>query len=623
MEADSAASNPVTPVNNRRNSSGWNRMSVDSWASSLSNDSVSMAPEFEWTAGQIQILCMTLDNLPSHLITPYVGSIPPQNILQKLARGVKDAKGPVDWPHSLRATRHMLYQLAAKRTLPPPMPSRASASNARHAPPVDATNSPQKDKTPASKVPLYRKNSMDDLLPAPTPGKGLKSTKENVAINKAATRLQQRTDRFFVFHPYANPRPRDSCALSSGSSDYGEFKHPLDGPATTSFRRSLRRSPSSTSSQLITVDETTVPEFTQRPHPASPPPSAFNRKLLASNNGLAVTHRTSNPCMPCVEREESGNRPLSMGPTVFADHEPAQPTSHIMGAAAGTGPAASTHSLKRAPSYGVVARQKKDKGKAGVVPDDSAMVLDNPAPNSQESPDAKRSSSPLYSSDEEERRRGKSAKRMKMLDRKPSFLGGELPFKDQPQTITVEEYTLSSMFAMPSLDSLPSLSNSSSVTQLSMRSIQTMKTQSTSKSSKSSKEKAKAAKEKAKTKPLPPLPPLPTAEVTERATSLSPPRTLRRVGNKPLRLEPILTSGLISPPPQRASVSTRPGLSTLGRKISFGSSGGEKSLPAQAGALLGAPVGLDSPFDEKHPQVTVVSKGPASRPKKREVKYLF
>ena len=48
-------------------------------------------------------------------MTPFNGPIPPSNLLDKIARGVSDAKGPVDWPHSIRATRVKLIELSRIR----------------------------------------------------------------------------------------------------------------------------------------------------------------------------------------------------------------------------------------------------------------------------------------------------------------------------------------------------------------------------------------------------------------------------------------------------------------------------------------------------------------------------
>ena len=57
----------------------------------------------------------TLDALPSHLLTPFAGPVPPSNLLDKLARGVSKAKNSVEWPHSLHATRAKIIELARSR----------------------------------------------------------------------------------------------------------------------------------------------------------------------------------------------------------------------------------------------------------------------------------------------------------------------------------------------------------------------------------------------------------------------------------------------------------------------------------------------------------------------------
>ena len=57
----------------------------------------------------------TLDALPCHLLTPFAGPVPPSNLLNKLAQGVTKAKNSVEWPHSLRATRAKIIELARHR----------------------------------------------------------------------------------------------------------------------------------------------------------------------------------------------------------------------------------------------------------------------------------------------------------------------------------------------------------------------------------------------------------------------------------------------------------------------------------------------------------------------------
>jgi hypothetical protein len=57
----------------------------------------------------------TLDALPAHVLTPFNGSVPPANLLDKIARGVAHAKGAEQWPHAVRATRAKLLELARTR----------------------------------------------------------------------------------------------------------------------------------------------------------------------------------------------------------------------------------------------------------------------------------------------------------------------------------------------------------------------------------------------------------------------------------------------------------------------------------------------------------------------------
>ncbi|KAG8911731.1 hypothetical protein FRC01_005554 [Tulasnella sp. 417] len=584
----------------------------------------------------------------------------------------------------------MLYKLASKLAVPPSLADAAeeAAHELGNTPPVDATNTPPK-RPRASRVPMYRTNSMDELLPS-TPevnGKPTRSTKENAHIARygmnltadeyepllttsfsyirsASTRLQHRADRFFTFHPYANPtRNRDSVisAASTSNSDptSGAFRPPLD--SSTLPRQRLRRTTSSTSSQLAVVEEGVVPMALSTPVSLSPatgaPPSSFPSNLPPT---LArITHRTSNPCMTRVrpQRSASFNRPLSTGPTVFSNDITETLPADSMGAAAGTGPVRERGTLKRAPSYGVVAQQKK--GDAQKAKEQKHLS----PPNAM---DTVRSVSPgIYSSDEEEKKRGKTVKRMKTMTRQPSFLGPELNLKPQssnmdfdlpscraqPQTISVETFTMGSM---SSLESLPSLSSSSSVTQLSMRSVETSKTRTSNKSklsSSSTREKSKSpsgsSKDRGKSKAVQSPPAIQVTTMDNRGTSVSPPRTLRRVGNKSLKLEPLTAADLLLSPP----LPTRPpqpppkirtkGLGEIGRKISFGSLGEPEKTKKRSsdistvgGGLLGAAFGLNSPFEEKPKALPKQKKsawsssasssssavGPSCKP---PVKYLF
>ena len=118
----------------------------------------------------------TLDALPAHLVTPFNGPIPPSNLLDKIARGVSQAKGPVDWPHSIRATRVKLIELSRLRAK-----EQAAANHRRESiaeEPEDAMeieanytytqDGRQKSLGVAAgaRRPLYRQSSMDFMLNA-------------------------------------------------------------------------------------------------------------------------------------------------------------------------------------------------------------------------------------------------------------------------------------------------------------------------------------------------------------------------------------------------------------------------------------------------------------------------
>ena len=118
----------------------------------------------------------TLDALPAHLVTPFNGPIPPSNLLDKIARGVAHAKGPVDWPHSIRATRVKLLELARSRAKEDAVvESRRRAIQEEDAVEIadgsasacsDPHNAPDQ---PVRRRPLYRQSSMDFIKPGAAP----------------------------------------------------------------------------------------------------------------------------------------------------------------------------------------------------------------------------------------------------------------------------------------------------------------------------------------------------------------------------------------------------------------------------------------------------------------------
>jgi hypothetical protein len=155
-----------------------NRKSTDSWNSSNQDYEL----DSDWKPDHLLLLsrvCLflfsqfilflilfkTLDALPAHLLTPFNGSVPPSNLLDKIARGVANAKGPIDWPHSIRATRVKLMELARLRA----KESAPIENRRRHRiPHEDDYPYPggevlQQSTNTLSRRPLYRQSSMDFL----------------------------------------------------------------------------------------------------------------------------------------------------------------------------------------------------------------------------------------------------------------------------------------------------------------------------------------------------------------------------------------------------------------------------------------------------------------------------
>ena len=114
----------LPPTDNRKSSDSWNSSNYDP-----ADD-----PDPEWKSEHVLLLtrvCLqsppiyhipftnhtpqTLDALPAHVLTPFIGPVPPSNLLDKIASGVAQAKGPNEWPYSLRATRSKLVELCRAR----------------------------------------------------------------------------------------------------------------------------------------------------------------------------------------------------------------------------------------------------------------------------------------------------------------------------------------------------------------------------------------------------------------------------------------------------------------------------------------------------------------------------
>ncbi|OSD06632.1 hypothetical protein PYCCODRAFT_1360420 [Trametes coccinea BRFM310] len=225
----SSASDPHTPP--PRNSplpmllaASNNRKSSDSWNSSNYDGADDL--EWEWKPEQTRLLSRTLDALPSHLLTPFNGPVPPSNLLDKIARGVISAKDPVEWPHSLRATRAKIVELARLR-----------ASEDMSSDTIAEEDSSDKDvlqqtTNTGPKRPLYRQSSMDFMQSSKL------DPEDSSAIARLSYRLQQ-SERIILnpaHEAYARGSPRlrsrpvpstpSSATLNSQSSRHSGSRIP-------------------------------------------------------------------------------------------------------------------------------------------------------------------------------------------------------------------------------------------------------------------------------------------------------------------------------------------------------------------------------------------------------------
>ena len=104
-----------------------------------------------------------MDAVPQNVLTPYTGAVPPSNLLDKLARGIVNAKGPNEWPHSVRQTRQKLVELARGQTVVPATIDENVESTTASL--RDSTNL-QMSPVRSRKRPLARANSMDFMQAA-------------------------------------------------------------------------------------------------------------------------------------------------------------------------------------------------------------------------------------------------------------------------------------------------------------------------------------------------------------------------------------------------------------------------------------------------------------------------
>ncbi|KAF5382160.1 hypothetical protein D9615_004412 [Tricholomella constricta] len=361
-----------------------NRNSTDSWNSSNAADDL----ECDWKPEQVRLLSRTLDALPAHLVTPFNGPIPPSNLLDRIARGVSQAKGPIDWPHSIRATRVKLIELSRARAkeeqsliaeVYSDMETDASSDRPNYRRYPDSSG-----KGISIKRPLYRQSSMDFMKAAdlrdddkidwyvfypmtvhlqPTP-----------AHSSLSDRLQ-RTDRLIskaAYHPYSRHVSRSRLSSPACSASLINPSTPSSSTLNTlsSFSSAncvLRR----TSSNLSST-------------------SASSISMMSSNGGAAL----SDPRVQRVRRSDSFYAPvpppkdLKLAPSIHKENLKDSP---------------STAGMKRAPSFGAIAQEaRRDRHIFGGALNNAGKEI--------------KDSSAYPSSDEEEKIRSKGAKKMRVKD---------------------------------------------------------------------------------------------------------------------------------------------------------------------------------------------------------------
>lgn len=261
--------------------------------------------------------------MPSHLLTPFNGPVPPNNLLDKIARGISDAKGS-DWPHAIRATRLKLAEIA-----------RAHASNVIPEEPQPDLFS---DATNLARRPLYRQSSMDFMkLDDP---KSMQSER----IDRVSTRLQG-TERIISTSPY-NTRAASRRNSRRSSSP----------PRPTS----LTTGPSTASSSTL-ASLASGPQESLRPR-------LLRRSLSVYSSNSSVTCASSGLSSNLSDRMSISSIDSCIAAAITSTESlvktESKPTDRRMKRAESFTTSARHTGLKRAPSYGAIAQEAKVQGRA-------------------------------------------------------------------------------------------------------------------------------------------------------------------------------------------------------------------------------------------------------------------
>ncbi|KAF9061337.1 hypothetical protein BDP27DRAFT_363857 [Rhodocollybia butyracea] len=374
---------------------------MDSWNSS--NQDVGEDCDSEWKGEQILLLSRTLDSLPSHLVTPFNGPIPPSNLLDKIARGVANAKGPVEWPHSLRATRVKLIEIARQRA------KEDSSRTSRFVVPDENdiacysgdsdvnVGLTRKSSRVISRRPLYRQSSMDFM--------NTDDRKNGDNITRLSARLQ-RTENLVPnpsFHPYTRSRARAQTQSQAQTTNRRSLSPPR--PAHVPSLISPSSPSSSTLNSLSSISTSAV-----RPHLLRRSGSTFSTgsSMISGNRSSFADSELEPHLLPSVlpgpvqrvRRSESFCHPS------YAASKDDFPVSSVT-------PPPTRQAFKRAPSYGTLAQEAREKEKEKRASGVYSQIYGS---KSREEMNV----SPCPSSDEEEKLRTKRAKKVKGPGGKPS-----------------------------------------------------------------------------------------------------------------------------------------------------------------------------------------------------------
>ncbi|KIK62954.1 hypothetical protein GYMLUDRAFT_57727 [Collybiopsis luxurians FD-317 M1] len=422
---------PHTPRTSSCNSPTWlftnnnNRKSTDSWNSS--NQDVGEDCDSEWKPDQILLLSRTLDALPSHLVTPFNGPIPPSNLLDKIARGVANAKGHAEWPHSLRATRVKLIEIARQRAREENSRSVTDENDEISCYSADSdvnVNLTRKSSRVIPRRPLYRQSSMDFL--------NTEDRKNGENITRLSTRLQRTESQFPnpSYHPYTRSRARAQAQSQAQTSQIQMNRRSsspprpanvpsLISPSTPSSSTLSSLSTSAARHNLIRRSVSTFSDSSMiSGNPSSLGDSELETRLLPS-----VLPGPVDPRVQRVRRSESFCNPKDGYPF------PAVSTST---------PSPIRQSFKRAPSYGALAQEAREKEKEKRA---SGVYSHIYGTKSREEMNV----SPCPSSDEEEKQRNKQAKKVKGPGGKakssPSATAGESGAKAKKRSKATKDAT--------------------------------------------------------------------------------------------------------------------------------------------------------------------------------------